>query len=186
MHVTWGARWRWMVGFLPRPWWQSVDRQKFRIILPLCTLHIAPPHQPPSTKVSGNTNVNMSYIAPCLAAVNECSSVGWDFYLARQHGSASADRPKTFIVSTLQKSPVDCSNGLLCPPSRCTFKQLLTSQHRLPVASHRTFQVVSHALFWQLCGSFKPVFPNHRPAARYRALASIILSHERLSWNLSF
>jgi hypothetical protein len=59
--------------------------------------------------------------------------------------------PKTFIFSTLQKSPVDHSNGLLCAPIRCTFKQLLTSQHRLPVASHHTFQVISHMLFRQLC-----------------------------------
>jgi hypothetical protein len=50
---------------------------------------------PPAAKVSEDTNVNMSDIAPCLAAVNECGSVGWDFYLARQHGSASAVCPKT-------------------------------------------------------------------------------------------
>jgi hypothetical protein len=48
----------------------------------------------PSAKVSGDTNVDMSDIAPCLAAVNECSSVGWDFYLARQQGSASAVCPQ--------------------------------------------------------------------------------------------
>jgi hypothetical protein len=50
---------------------------------------------PPAAKVSGDTNVNMSDIAPCLAAVKECGSVGWDFCLARQHGSVSAVHPKT-------------------------------------------------------------------------------------------
>ena len=30
------------------------------------------------------------------------------------------------------------------------------------------------------------VFLNHRAAARYRALASIIPGRERFSWNLSF
>lgn len=153
MHINWGARWRWVVRFMPWCPWQSVDRQKFCIILPLCTLNIVPPL--PATKVSGDRNVNMSNIAPCLLAVNECSSVGWDFYRARQHGSASAVCPETFIFSTLQKSPVDCSNGLLCAPSHCMIKQLLTSQHWLPVASHHTFQVISHMLFRQLCRSFK-------------------------------
>jgi len=105
-----------------------VDRQTFCIILLLCTLDIAPP--PPAATVSGDKNVNMSDIAPCLAAVHKCNNVGWDFCLARQHGSASALSPKTFIFSTLQNSPVDCSNGLLCAPSCCTFKQLLTSQHQ--------------------------------------------------------
>ena len=95
-----------------------MDRQKFRIILPLCTLDIAPPHQPPSTKVSGDTNVNTSDIAPCLAALIECGSVGWDFYLARQHGSASVVCQEAFVFSTLQNSPVDCSSGLLCAPRR--------------------------------------------------------------------
>jgi hypothetical protein len=32
----------------------------------------------------------------------------------------------------------------------------------------------------------RPVFPNRRAAARYRALASIILGRERISWNLPF
>ena len=130
-----------------------MDRQKFRIILPFCTHDIVPP--PPAAKVSGNTNVNMSDIAPCLVAVNECGSVGWDFYLARQHGSVSFVRPKTFNFSTLQKSPFDYSNSPLCALNHCTFKQPLTSQHQLPVASHHTFQVISHTLFRQLCGSFK-------------------------------
>ena len=31
-----------------------------------------------------------------------------------------------------------------------------------------------------------PVFLNHRAAARYRALASIISDRERFYWNLSF
>jgi len=87
----------------------------------------------------------MSDIAPCLAAVHKCNNVGWDFCLARQHGAATAVSPKTFIFSTLQKSPVDCSNRLLCAPSHCTFKQLLTSQHRLPVALHHTFQIISRS-----------------------------------------
>jgi hypothetical protein len=152
MHFNWGARWRWVVRFLPQRQWQPVDRQKFRIILPFCTLDIAPP--PPAAKVSGDTNVNISDIAPWLAAVKECGSVGWDFCLVRQHGSVSAVHPKIFIF-TLQKSPFDYSNSLLCAPSHCTFKQPLTSQQQLPVASHHTFQVISHTLFRQLCGSFK-------------------------------
>jgi hypothetical protein len=49
----------------------------------------------PAAKVSEATNVNMSNSAPCLAVVNERGSVGWDLYLARQHGSASAVSPKT-------------------------------------------------------------------------------------------
>jgi len=32
----------------------------------------------------------------------------------------------------------------------------------------------------------RPVFLNHRAAAGYRALASIIPGRERFSWNLSF
>jgi len=114
-----------------------------------CAPSISTPHQPPSTKVSGATNVNTSDIAPCLAALNECGSVGWAFYLARQHGSASVVCTEAFVFSTLQKFLVDCSSGLLCAPSRCTFKQILTSQHRLPVASQCTFQVISPRLFRQ-------------------------------------
>jgi hypothetical protein len=72
-HVIWGARWRWVVRFMPQCPWQSVDTQKFCIILLLCTHDMAPP--PPAAKVSGDKNVNMSDIAPCLATVHKCNNV---------------------------------------------------------------------------------------------------------------
>jgi len=41
-----------------------------------------------------------------------------------------------------------------------------------------------HRAAWCVLTHFTAVFLNRRPAARYRALASVIRGRERFSWNL--
>ena len=45
---------------------------------------------------------------------------------------------------------------------------------------------VTEIAIWNRHFCFSAVFLNRWAAAQYRVLASIILGHERFSWNLSF
>jgi len=49
-----------------------------------------------------------------------------------------------------------------------------------------TIWFVCHVWDWGELDVFRAVFLNRRAAARYWALASIILGRKRFSWNLSF
>ena len=116
--------------------WKSVNRHSLDTVpSPLAVIH---------RRIWLYKGVNNHYImsetASCWKVFKECDSVGWNFCLIRQHGSANTNCSKTFIVLALQKSififsSVHCNCEWTVSLIRYTFNQILNSKPWLYSAS---------------------------------------------------